>query len=257
MPEPAVTELTTEHRLRQACHDDTLIMWAARGFTTGARAWTHGAATAVASPGLSGRDRLAVHGPAADAEPLLRHALATAGPTYRPLGDTRLITALADRIPRLETLGTFGWMDTTTPPPPAAAVPADTDAEAEAHWLADHELPEAAALLDDHFPTSHAHPHRDGPHTWAGVRDRRGHLTAIAADAWSAPTVGLLAGVATHPDHGRGRGHAHTVCRFVLDAQLRAHGRAALMVDRDNTPAIRLYQRLGLTWRSLTAARQR
>jgi len=244
-----VIELNTEDDLRTAAHDDPLLLWAARGFTTGARAWSLGAATAVASPDLSGRDRLAVRGPITDAAPLVCRALAESGPSYRPLGDAQLIGGLGDRLHRLEILGTFGWMDTRT------LTPAPSDAPT-AHWLTADDLPDAAALLDAHFPSSYAHPTRPGATAWAGVRDTGGRLTATAADAWSAPTVGLLAGVAAHPEYGRGRGHAEAACRVVLDTQVTRHGRAALLVDEWNAPAIRLYRRLGLTWRTLAAAHQ-
>lgn len=235
--------------MRTAGEDDALLLWAAQGLVTGARAWSHGSASAVASPGASARDRLAVRGSVADAVPLVRHVLAESGPGYRPVGDTRLITALVERIPELSYVGAFGWMDTTGPELPRQTRPGPV-----ADWLGRAELPEAAALLDRHFPSSYAHPERPGATAWAGIRDDRGRLTAIAADAWSAPEIGLLAGVATHPEHGRGRGHAEAVCRFVLDSLLRRSGRAALMVDESNTPAIRLYRRLGLRWRGISAA---
>lgn len=70
--------------------------------------------------------------------------------------------------------------------------------------------------------------------------------------AWT--HAGAVAGVTAHPDHGRGRGHAEAACRLVLDSLLRRTGRAALMVDADNQAAIRLYRRLGLHWRDVSAA---
>jgi hypothetical protein len=241
-----VIELTTDDELREAADDDSLLMWAARGFTTGARAWAHGAATAVASPALSGRDRVAVRGPLADAAPLLRLLLREMGPSYRPLGDAALIAGLAEELDEIEFLGTFGWM----------TISGDGLGPSDAQWLGADDLDEVAALIDQHFPTSFAHPGRPGAAAWAGVRDSAGRLTAIAADAWSAPTIGLLAGVATHPDHGRGRGHAEAACRLVLDSHLRRSGRAGLMVEDWNAPALRLYRRLGLDWRALAASHQ-
>jgi len=56
---------------------------------------------------------------------------------------------------------------------------------------------------------------------------------------------GFVDGVAAHPGH-RGRGHAAEVCGFVLRELLAEHGRAALLVDAWNAPAIALYRRLGL-----------
>ncbi|WP_371479249.1 GNAT family N-acetyltransferase [Kitasatospora sp. NBC_00315] len=250
-------ELTTIAELRDAAEDDALPLWAAQGFATGARAWTHAGAVAVAGPRLSLRDRLAVRGPAPAAARLVRHALAEAGPSYRPVGDTDLIASLLAAVPGLALVDTFGWMEIGGS---RLAAPAD------AHWLRPDELPQAAALIAEAYPGSYARPedrsgartvHRSGArtaHRWAGVRDGAGRLTAVAADAWSAPEVGFLAGVAAHPRHGRGRGHAEAACRLVLDTLLRRSGRAALMVDGDNPAAIRLYHRLGLHWRDVSAA---
>ncbi|MFD9128122.1 GNAT family N-acetyltransferase [Kitasatospora sp. NPDC059571] len=242
-------ELAAPADLRAAADDDPLLLWAARGLTRGARAWHLGDAAAVASPALSGRDRIAVRGPLDDALPLLRQVLDATGPAFRPLGERALVTALARRLPDLAHAGDFGLMTTTGPalPPAPPGLPA-------AHWLAPAELPEAAALLDRHFATSYAHPQRPGADAWAGVRDPHGRLTAIAADAWSSPEVGLLAGVATDPARGRGNGHAEAACRLVLDRHLTRRGRAALLVDDANTAAIRLYTRLGLRLHPLAAA---
>lgn len=241
-------ELHTVAALRAAADDDPLLLWAARGLRTGARVWRHGTATAVASPGLSARDRIAVRGALHDALPLIRHVLDTCGPTYRPLGDRTLVHALREHLTELEPTGDFGLMSASALTPARPGLPA-------ARWLAPDELSEAAALIDRHFPASYAHPHRPGADAWAGVRDQDGRLTAIAADAWGAPEAGLLAGVTADPRRGRGNGHAEAVCRHVLDAQLRRSGRTLLLVDDWNTPAIRLYGRLGLVRRDLAAAR--
>ncbi|WP_329498546.1 GNAT family N-acetyltransferase [Kitasatospora herbaricolor] len=245
-------ELTTVTDLREAAEDDTLLLWAAQGFPPGTRAWTHDGAVAVAAPRLSCRDRLAVRGPAPAVTRLVRHAFAEAGPALRPVGDTPLLRQLITAAPGLALVDTFGWME-------ISGDRLDTSATATAHWLAPHELAEAGALVEDAHPTSYARP--DSPsagharaHRWAGVRDTTGRLTALAADAWSAPEAGFLAGVAAHPVHGRGRGHAEAACRLVLDALLRRSGRAALMVDGGNTAAVRLYRRLGMRWRDVSAA---
>jgi hypothetical protein len=77
MPTPAINDPI----------DDPLCRWAAQD---GARTRTFtGAegAIAVASPGLSMRDRLAVHGPADAVIPLVGEVLKEVGPTYRPIGD--------------------------------------------------------------------------------------------------------------------------------------------------------------------------
>ena len=67
---------------------------------------------------------------------------------------------------------------------------------------------------------------------------------SVAADAWSAPSVGFLAGVATGGAMA-GTGMAERVCRWVSRELVAAHGRAALMVDDDNLTAIAVYERLG------------
>ncbi|GAA1981834.1 GNAT family N-acetyltransferase [Kitasatospora viridis] len=224
---------------------DILIDWATQGFAPGVRAWTLDGARVVASPALSGRDRLAVTGPAEPLAALVRLALAEVGPDYRPFGDRAVIERLAADLPELEVLGTFHWM----------AVSGDSlPVTPEAHWLDRADLAEAAALLDLAHPTSYAHPDRPGATRWAGVRDEAGRLTALACEAWSSPGAGFMAGVVAHPEHGRGRGHAEAACRLVLDSLLRRSGRAALMVEAHNAAAIRLYGRLGMAPRELAAA---
>ncbi|QKW23522.1 GNAT family N-acetyltransferase [Kitasatospora sp. NA04385] len=264
-------ELTTEERLRAATDDDSVLLWAAQGLTGGARAWARGRAVAVTTPALSGRDRIAVRGPLADLLPLLDDLLALVGPSYRPFGDAGLLAELCAHRGGLEPLGSFGWMQRT-----AASLPlldgdggdggdgggggggdGGGDRRPTARWLAPGELDEAAELIDRYFPASHAHPHRPGVRAWAGVRDEEGRLTALAADAWPAPSVGLLAGVVSDPVHGRGRGHAAAACRLVLAGILGRSTHAALMVDAWNEPAIGLYRRLGLEHRQLGAAAQR
>ncbi|MFE1320023.1 GNAT family N-acetyltransferase [Kitasatospora phosalacinea] len=253
-------ELIAEEQLRTATDDDAVLLWAAQGLTGGARAWTSGRAVAVASPALSGRDRIAVRGPVAELLPLLDEVIALVGPSYRPFGDADLLAELCARHDGLEALGRFGWMQRTATGLPTLDTGSGSgsgDGRPVAHWLAPDELDEAADLIDRHFPTSHAHPHRPGVRAWAGVRDGVGRLTALAADAWPAPTVGLLAGVVSDPVHGRGRGHAAAACRLALAGILGRSPRAALMVDAWNEPAIGLYRRLGLDHRQLAAAAQR
>ncbi|GLW69877.1 hypothetical protein Kpho02_21760 [Kitasatospora phosalacinea] len=256
-------ELTVEEQLRTATDDDAVLVWAAQGLATGARAWTSGRAVAVASPALSGRDRIAVRGPVAELLPLLDEVMSLVGPSYRPFGDAELLAELCDHHGGLEALGDFGWMERTATGLPPLDTGAGGDGGAGAggqpvaHWLAPGELDEAADLIDRHFPASHAHPHRPGVRAWAGVRDETGRLTALAADAWPAPTVGLLAGVVSDPVHGRGRGHAAAACRLALTGILERSPRAALMVDAWNASAIGLYRRLGLDHRQLAAAAQR
>ncbi|MFJ5231237.1 GNAT family N-acetyltransferase [Kitasatospora sp. NPDC088391] len=245
-------ELTAAEDLRAASDDDALLVWAGQGLTRGARAWTRGRAVAVACPALSGRDRIAVRGPVDELSPLLAEVIDLVGPGYRPLGDADLLAALVARDDRLELRGRFGWMDRTGPLAAGEAGPG-----AVAEWLTGADLGAAAELMDGHFPDSHAHPRRAGATAWAGVRGTGGRLTALAADAWSAPAVGLLAGVVADPEHGRGRGHAEAACRLVLTRLLERAPRAALMVHEWNVPAIRLYRRFGLAYRPLDAAAQR
>ncbi|MGW3264744.1 GNAT family N-acetyltransferase [Streptomyces sp. NPDC001056] len=76
---------------------------------------------------------------------------------------------------------------------------------------------------------------------------------AVAADAWSTAGCGFMAGVVTHPA-ARGRGLARSVCGFVVDALVRRHGRAALMVHDGDIPAVTTYERLGMTKRLLGTA---
>ncbi|MFJ1755117.1 GNAT family N-acetyltransferase [Kitasatospora sp. NPDC088134] len=250
-------ELTAVADLSAASDDDALLLWAAQGLTRGARAWTRGRAVAVACPALSGRDRIAVRGPVEELSPLLAEVIDLVGPTYRPLGDADLLAGLAARDDRLELRGRFGWMDRTGPLGDGAAGGAVDGAAVVAGWLGPAESGAAGELMDRHFPDSHAHPRRAGATAWAGVRDAEGRLTALAADAWPAPEVGLLAGVVADPGRGRGRGHAEAACRLVLTRILERSPRAALMVHEWNAPAIRLYRRFGLAYRPLDAAAQR
>ncbi|WP_327289003.1 GNAT family N-acetyltransferase [Streptomyces sp. NBC_01198] len=227
--------------------DDALSRWAARDRSAG-RVFTRGAAVAVAAPGLSLRDRLVVTGPAADAIPLVRDVLAEVGRGYRPFGDRGLVDALVVAVPGLRPTAGFGWMDRTG----SAAVPPD----GTAGWLPPAAAPQVGALLDRAFPDSYAYPGRPGAgDRWAGILPPGGSGTplAVAALAWCAPSVGLLAGVATDPA-ARGRGLGRRICAFVLAEALAAYGTAALVVADDNTPALRLYRSLGLAYRPLRAA---
>ncbi|TQS29491.1 GNAT family N-acetyltransferase [Microbispora sp. KK1-11] len=220
----------------------------------GVRAWAYGDAVAVASPEASRRDRLMVRGTTAQVVPLVRHALAEAGPSYRPLGDAELIEQVVEAVPELEPAVRFSWMGTEKLAPPRQEVTGQevTGREGAACWLADSAAPEVAALLAAANPGSYAVPGLPRVRRWAGVRDGSGALLAVAADAWSAPTVGLLAGVATAAP-ARGRGLGERVCRFVATALLAEHGRAALMVDDWNRAAVVVYERLGFARRRVAA----
>ncbi|MEW9529505.1 GNAT family N-acetyltransferase [Microbispora sp. NPDC049125] len=242
-------ELTGAGEVADACGDDDLVVWAAQGMRPGVRAWAYGDAVAVASPQASRRDRLAVRGPLHRVVPLVRHALAEAGPSYRPFGDAPLIRELADGIAGLRLSGGFSWMVTTTltrPVPPDPVWP-------DPVWLDPDDDPEVTDLLKEANPGSYAMPGIPRVRRWAGIRHPRGPLLTVAADAWPAPTVGLLAGVATAPQ-SRGQGLGERICRFVAAALLAEHGRVALMVDDWNGPAIGVYERLGFARRLVAAA---
>ena len=85
------------------------------------------------------------------------------------------------------------------------------------------------------------------------MSNEAGELLSVAADAWSAPEVGFLAGVATRAE-ARGQGLSREVCAFVTAELVKRHGRVGLMVDGDNDAAIAVYRRLGYTYRAVAAA---
>ncbi|MEU7745702.1 GNAT family N-acetyltransferase [Nonomuraea sp. NPDC049158] len=121
-----------------------------------------------------------------------------------------------------------------------------------AGWLGPEMDAEVAGLLADAAPDSYAVPGVPGVRRWAGVQTGDG-LAAVAAEAWSAPSVGFLAGVATAARF-RGRGLAYRLCRWVSGEMVAARGRAALMVDADNRAAIGVYERIGYRRRALMAS---
>ncbi|MEU8363594.1 GNAT family N-acetyltransferase [Nonomuraea sp. NPDC048882] len=243
-----ITELRSVRELSSACDDDDLVMWAAQGLTGAGRAWALGDAVVAGSPEISRRDRLAVWGDAACAVELVRHALGELGPSYRPLGEVELMGAVTAKLDGVDEAGRFSWMSLPTAPAAAPAlVPIAGDGVG---WLETEA--EVAALLAAAAPHSYAVPGAAGVSRWAGVRVD-GALAAVAADAWSAPTVGLLAGVATASAF-RGRGLAERVCRWVSRELVVAYGRAALMVDDVNAAAIGVYERIGYRRRPVMAA---
>jgi GNAT superfamily N-acetyltransferase len=220
--------------------DDPLLVWTRQAGRPGVRVFTHRNATAVACPNVSKRDRLTVAGSVPDVVVLVREVLPELGPTYRPTGDEALITAIIPAVPELEMAGRFAWMDTTRPVGPGTG-----------SWLAD--TGEVVDLLEEAFPKSYAWPGGDGVRRWAGIHDGR-RLVATAAEAWSVPGIGFLAGVATRPDV-RGRGLATAICSFVINELLREHDRVALFADYWNTGAIATYTRLGFGLRPVAAAK--
>lgn len=234
-------EILTTAELATASAGDPLIVWAGQGLRPGVRAWYDGEAVAVAAPDLSKRDRLAVVGPADAVARLAVEVFAEVGTSFRPFGDEQLIRELADRVPGVSFSAAFGWMDTSE----LSAV------TTTAAWLDGDDGVEA--LLAEAAPSSYAWPGRSGVRRWAAVTGDRGELLSIAADAWSAPEIGFLAGVAT-AHVARGKGLARQVCGFATAELMKHHGRVGLMVDRDNAAAIAVYHRLGYTYRPVAAA---
>ncbi|UIX31784.1 GNAT family N-acetyltransferase [Streptomyces sp. GQFP] len=179
-----------------------------------------------------------VAGEVGDVVPLVRDVLAELGPSYRSFGEARLIDAVVAGVPGLVSLAPFLWMETCSPVGGPCPGP-------DVRWLDTAAEHEARPLFDLSFPHSHAQPGRVGVRRWAGVRDVDGGLLAVAADAWSGVGCGLLGGVVVHPG-ARGRGLGAAVSRFVVEALVRDYGRAALVVDADNVPAIVAYERIGM-----------
>jgi GNAT superfamily N-acetyltransferase len=258
-------ELDSAADLAAACGDDALCGWAAQGLPgpgsasrqqPGAgRAWAAAAGDAVlvACPGLSKRDRAVVWGEPEPAARLAAEVLPLLGPSYRLLGHGDLIGELPRWLPGLTVSPPFGWMNTE---PGQRLAGADGAAGADGGagaWLGPGDMAEVTALLKRDFPDSYAWPGMTGVRRWAGIRDGEGRLAAVAADAWSAPTVGFMAGVAVRAE-SRDAGLGSRLCRFVAAELIARHGRAALMVDAWNDAAIRMYRRLGMVFRPIRAA---
>ena len=235
-------QLSTVADVVAAAGGDPQCVWVAQGLQTGGRAWEHAGAVAVACPGLCGRDRLVIRGPAVAAGALVREAIRVLGPSYVPIGDPGVTATLLEQIAWLEPGSSFFWMDGTQLPqqPPAH----------EARWLARREWPAADAVLTAAgAPPSFGLPGHPGIRRWAGISDARGLLTSTAADAWSAPGIGFVSGVAVRPE-ARRSGQGRDICAFVIAALLAAHGRAALMVPDNGTAALSLCAGLGMSGRA-------
>lgn len=228
-----------------AATDDPLVRWAAQALTPsypGQRgaAWRVGGAVAVFGPRLYRRDRFVLTGDGDDAAELTAR-MAPDLPSARVLCGSALAAEVAARLPSCRLLTSFGWMELAQPV---------TAACEGVGWLPDDAQDAVTSLLHKANPDSYVFPGEPGRQRWAGVHDPSGELIAVAADAWSAPDVGLVAGVATHPDH-RGNGLSTAICAFVAGHLYRRHGTVALMVDADNAAALRVYRRLGFTYRSV------
>ncbi|GAB2562477.1 GNAT family N-acetyltransferase [Kribbella endophytica] len=267
-------EILSPAELVAAADGDAKVLWAGQGLEGGNRAWYSGDAVAVLAPALSRHDRIVVSGPIDDVAPLVREVLEVVGPAYRPFGDEALIRGLVERIPELNLRATFGWME-------IGEAPVET---VTARWFADDTG--VAELLEEASPTSYAWPGATGVTRWAGIEDagpelsagpaagldraqpgparldrgksqyaepQRARLLSVAADAWSSPEVGFVAGVATLPE-ARGRGLSRQVCAFVTAELVKRHGRVGLMVDGRNETAIGLYRKLGYSYHPVEAA---
>jgi ribosomal protein S18 acetylase RimI-like enzyme len=230
-----------------------MVLWAAQALLPHAHgaAWKHGDSVAVFTPKLNRGDRLVFTGsPNApgDAAELLRQVLPLLrSERLRPLAGTDLARGVVPWVNGLHERATFGWMD-LAPETPARLPPARD----RVRWLTSHDLDDATSLLRKANPDSYVFPADPEARRWAGMRDAAGTLVSVAADAWSAPAVGFIAGVGTHPDH-RGRGLSGAVCGFLVEHLRRDHGKVALMVDEANDAALSVYRRLGFTYRSVTA----
>ncbi|WP_370119824.1 GNAT family N-acetyltransferase [Streptacidiphilus sp. MAP12-33] len=225
-----------------ALTDDPLVLWTAQGLTRGGRAFAGEDAVIAAAPAISTRDRVGVaaRSPEAGAA-LAREVLPQLPRSFRPFGERPVIAAIAAAVPGLEVVGHFGWMDAHETVAP----------EREADWLDD--TTGVDALLDAAYPASYAREGVPGVERWAAFRDDADRLLAIGALAWSAPQVALLSGIAVASD-ARGKGLALPLCATLARAGLARRGTVALMVEDDNTPARRVYDRLGLRHRPVSAA---
>ncbi|HEY2314106.1 MAG TPA: hypothetical protein VGH96_10880 [Streptosporangiaceae bacterium] len=233
-------QLHSRSEVAEASGADPQCMWAAQGLLTGGCAWASEGAVVVGGPGLCGRDRLIVRGPAGPAVDLVRTVIDSLGPSYLVIGDPPLMNVLLARISTLEPRGFFGWMDCIRRP---LCTPVH-----KARWLSRQEWRAADQLLTVAYPKSFARPGVPGVSRWAGITDPSGSLTSIAADAWSAPGVGFVAGLAVVPD-ARRTGQARAVTGFVLHSLMAAHGRVAMMVRDSDEAGIAMYAGLGLTYR--------
>jgi hypothetical protein len=206
-------ELRDPAALMAACSGDPLLLWVAQDFRTGARAWTTGAATAVAGPAVSKRDRLAIQGEPRSVITLLRHVLPEVDPSFRTIGDRDLVHLVVRDFTELDLVLEFGWMETAAAPPVGTY---DTE------WLDEDRVGEIGLLLDRAFPDSYARPGEPGVSRWAGCTVNDG-LASVAADAWPCADVGFIAGAATDPNL-RGQRLAERVCGLVTQTLVMSTG---------------------------------
>jgi ribosomal protein S18 acetylase RimI-like enzyme len=234
-------QLRSRGEVAEASGADPQCIWAAQGLLVGGAAWAAGGAVLVASPALCGRDRLIVRGPAAAAAGLVRAVVDAIGSSYVLIGDPPLMTSLLARIAWLEPRGFFGWLDAIRRP---SCRPMH-----EARWLSRQEWSAADQVLSIAYPKSFARPGVPGVSRWAGITDVAGSLTSIAADAWSSPGLGFVAGLAVVPE-ARRTGQGRDVSAFVLKSLMAVHGRVAMMVRNSGESATARYAELGFTYRN-------
>ena len=233
-------QLRSRAEVAEVSGADPQCMWAAQGLLAGGSAWASHGAVAVACPALCGRDRLIVRGPAWAAVGLVRAVFDLVGPSYAVIGDPALMITLLTSISSLKPRGYFGWMDCIRRP---LCQPVH-----KARWLSRQEWRAADHVLSVAYPKSFARPGLPGVSRWAGIAADDGSLTSIAADAWSAPGLGFMAGLAVVPE-ARRTGQGRAVSGFVLSSLMAVHGRVAMMVRDSDESGIAMYAELGLTYR--------
>lgn len=85
---------------------------------------------------------------------------------------------------------------------------------------------------------------------YVGVRDADGRLVAMAGERFRLPGWTEISAVCTRPE-ARGRGLAAALTAEVARAALARGERALLHVAEGNDAALRVYDRLGFTWRRM------
>jgi ribosomal protein S18 acetylase RimI-like enzyme len=244
--EAAVRKARSVAEVVRLAGDDALLAWAAGGREHAG--WVVDGAVGAMGTDLSARDRLLVTGRPDAVAALADRVLADHHVGIRITGDTALIGAVVDLRPVLTLSDEYGWMQVNAEELQRPEALAGT-----VKWLPAAAETEVAELLAAAHPGSEAKPGGVGVRRWAGIR-QGGRLVAVAAEAWSAPNLGFLAGVAV-AENERGQGLGRTLCSAVLHELTSQHGRAALLVDLWNEPAISLYQGLGMTLRPIRSAR--
>ncbi|NDL60004.1 GNAT family N-acetyltransferase [Phytoactinopolyspora mesophila] len=236
-------ELTTLADDAAASGDDALMCWAAQRLGRSGAAFAHGDAVAVTVPALNRHDRFVFRGAVADAEVLIRQLLPALPDSYRALTGAELAHPVLDRVPELQLVAEFGWMETKS---------INATASETVSWLGPDALPEATALIERVYPGAYVHPGESPEHRWAGMRDETGRLVAVVSDACTGGGVGFISGLVTDPEF-RGRGYGRAVTSFVANELLNTYGRVALMVDNNNDDALRLYRAMGFVGETVAA----